>query len=158
MGSAILYWTDTPLKSQNYMEVTSLGCAYSMQGFPCMQGRWMHRGGAAEMRLKAAGGHSGWAAGSSVQTQLSSFSSPGWHWVHLTPSPLTPAQLTWRRWHSLQAGIGTAIVAAAPVSWALRVSLAARGLAGPWGQCLWGRWAAVCSGLPGSCRCSLFSL
>lgn len=61
-----------------------------------------------------------------------------------------PGAPTWRGRHGLQAGVGAAVVAAAPVPRALRVSLAARRLAGAGGQRARGRRAAVGSRLSGT--------
>ena len=70
------------------------------------------------------------------------------------PCPVCPhpglGEHTWRGRHGLQAGVGAAVVAAAPVSWALGVGLAACGLAGTRGQRARGRRAAVCTGLTGA--------
>lgn len=75
----------------------------------------------------------------------------------LPEAPPVPARLpapapTWRGRHGLQAGVGAAVVAAAPVPRALGVGLAARGLAGARGQRARRRRAAVCAGLPGAPR------
>lgn len=69
------------------------------------------------------------------------------------PSPPLRARApTWRGRHGLQAGVGAAVVAAAPVARALRVGLAARRLARAGGQRARGRRAAVGAGLPGATR------
>lgn len=62
-----------------------------------------------------------------------------------------------RRWHCLQAGVGTTIVAAAPVPRALGVGLAASHLACARGQCSWGWRAAVSTGLPEAASAHLLS-
>lgn len=78
------------------------------------------------------------------------------------PYPISPVphpslgEPTWRGRHGLQAGVGAAVVAAAPVSWALGVGLAACSLAGTRGQRAWGRRAAVRAGLTGAAH--LFGL
>lgn len=66
------------------------------------------------------------------------------------PTPPSPGDPTWRGRHGLQTSVGAAVVAAAPVSRALGVGLAACSLAGTGGQRARGRWAAVCAGLPGA--------
>lgn len=71
------------------------------------------------------------------------------------PSAPRPPGPTWRGRHGLQAGVGTAVVAAAPVARALGVSLAARHLAGAGGQRARGRRAAVGAGLQGGCPLGL---
>lgn len=68
------------------------------------------------------------------------------------PSPRGARAPTWRGRHGLQAGVGTAVVAAAPVPRALGVGLAARRLAGAGGQRARRRRAAVGAGLPGARR------
>jgi hypothetical protein len=74
------------------------------------------------------------------------------------PSRPGPARLTWRRRHGLQAGVGAAVVAAAPVPRALGVRLAAGGLAGAGGQRPRGRRAAVGARLPGAGGTTLLRL
>lgn len=69
------------------------------------------------------------------------------------PPPFPGARVpTWRGRHGLQAGVGTAVVAAAPVPRALGVGLAARHLAGAGGQRARRRRTAVGAGLPGAGR------
>lgn len=86
---------------------------------------------------------------SSPQSQA--LSHPGQLCLPVLPqAPPSGPGPTWRGRHGLQAGVGTSVVAAAPVPRALRVSLAAHGLAGAGGHRPRGRRAAVGSGLPGA--------